>query len=81
MPEPMTMLARVAAAIRLTADGSEPAEPVRTVLEGIVAAATLVVNQQAALAPQDVKDEAIVRVSGWLYDTRSLPEDLSLIHI
>ena len=61
-------LAQLAAALRLGDGVAAPTEPVLGILTRLNAAAEALVEKQAPSAPADIKDEAIIRVAGYLYD-------------
>ena len=62
-------VAELAAAIRLTADSnSPPAEPQLGILHRQLVAAQFEVNGYAEDAPEEVQDEAIIRMVGYFYD-------------
>ena len=61
-------LAQLAAALRLGDGTTEPVEPILSILTRAKAVAEATVEKNAPDAPDDVKDEAIVRVASFLYD-------------
>lgn len=59
----------LAVALRLITDGTEaPEEPVNGILTRLLGVGTALVNKHAEDAPDDVKDEAVIRVCGYLFD-------------
>ena len=73
-PQPTTTLQKVAAAIRVTADGQDPPEPVRTTLSNQIAVALALTDRYANKAPEEVKLESAIRVCGYLFDAPTAPE-------
>ena len=67
-------LAQLAAALRLGDGTTEPTDPVLGILTRLNAAAEALVEKQAPSAPADIKDEAIIRVAGYLYDQPTAAE-------
>ncbi len=61
-------IAQLAAALRLGDGSVEPGEPVLGILTRAKAVGEALVEKNAPDAPDDVKDEATVRVSSFLYD-------------
>ena len=61
-------LAQLAAALRLDDGVAEPEEPVRGILTRLNAAAEALVEKQAPSAPADIKAEAVIRLSSFLFD-------------
>ena len=60
-------LAELAAALRL-GSGAEPAEPVRGILSRALSVGQSLVEQHAPAAPEDIRDEAAIRVAGFIFD-------------
>ena len=67
MPQPTNSLQTVAAALRIT-DGSDPAEPIKSVLEQYLAVAQATVDRIAPDAPEAIMLQAAILVVGRLYD-------------
>ena len=61
-------LAQVTAALRLGDGVEEPVEPVRGILSRAMAVATALVEKNAPDAPEDIRDEAAIRVAGFIFD-------------
>ena len=61
-------LLELAAELRLGDGVAAPEEPVLGILTRVKAAAETLVEKQAPSAPADIRDEAIIRVAGYLYD-------------
>ena len=61
-------VAQLSAAIRLTADLSPPAEPQLGILHRQLVSAQNEVNGYAPLAPEENRDEAVIRTVGYYYD-------------
>lgn len=61
-------LGQLAAALRLT-DGSEPPEPVASILNRYMGIGEAYTELEAPLAPVLVRDEAVIRMAGYLYDS------------
>ena len=68
---PVGLIARAANELRIEADGSEPEEPVRSLLSNAIDGASTFINGRASTAPVDIKELAVLRMVGWLYDRDS----------
>ena len=62
---------QLAAAMRLGDGVSEPSEPILGVITRLLSVAQSTVQLHASTAPDDIQDEAIIRLSGYLYDQPS----------
>lgn len=62
-------LAQLGAALRISDGVNEPEEPYKTILQRHLDVAVELVELHAPKAPTPIKDEAAIRVSGYLYDT------------
>ena len=60
-------LGQLAAALRLT-DGSDPVEPQLSILTRLKGVADAHVEKVAPDAPDTIKDEATIRMCGYMYD-------------
>ena len=67
-------LAQLAAALRLGDGVTAPEEPVLGILTRVKAAAEALVEKQAPSAPDDIKDEATIRIGAFLYDMPTAAE-------
>ena len=54
--------------LRLSVDGEDLDDAQTTVLERLVSVANSIVGRYASSAPDDVKDEAAIRIGAYLYD-------------
>ena len=61
--------AQLAIHLRISTDDAAPTGALATVLDRIVATSTAMVEKFAPDAPVAIKDEAVVRLAGWLYDS------------
>ena len=61
-------LVDLAAALRLGDGVADPQEPIAGILSRLRRATTEHVNKAASDAPESVKDEACIRMVGYLYD-------------
>ena len=59
---------QLAAAMRIGDGKTALPEPQASVIKRILGAATAIVERYAPDAPEDVQNEAVVRVGGYLYD-------------
>ena len=62
-------LTQLGAALRLTDGSTEPLEPQRSILLRYLGVSEALVEQAASSAPEAVKDEAQIRLAGYLYDS------------
>ena len=60
------------AALRLT-DGAEPPEPLKGILERLLAVSSEIVTHYGGEPPEPVKDEAQIRIAAYLYDMPDAP--------
>lgn len=60
--------AALARALRLIVDDAELVEPLASEIARLNAVAAAYVERRAPAAPDAIKDEATIRMSGWLYD-------------
>ena len=67
-------LTQLAAELRLGDGVAVPEEPVLGILTRVKAAAEALVEKQSPSAPADIKDEATIRVAGYLYDQPTAAE-------
>ena len=59
----------LAAALRLGDGVVEPEEPLLSILTRLLNVGSEIVLARAPAAPDEIKDEAIIRLSGYLYDS------------
>ena len=60
-------IGELAAALRIT-DGGDPPEPERALLARLIDVGGELIEKDAPDAPAAVKDEALIRFAGYLYD-------------
>ena len=58
----------LASAMRLGDGVAAPPEPVASILTRLMAVASATVEHRASDAPDDIKDEAVIRMASYLYD-------------
>ena len=61
-------LAQLASSLRLTDGTAAPGEPIDSELTRLQAAATALIDKRTADAPQEVRNEAVVLLTGYWYD-------------
>ena len=61
-------LVELAAALRLGDGVNAPTVPVAGILTRLTSVAVATINEHAPDAPDDIKDEATIRMAGYLYD-------------
>ena len=64
----------LAGALRVGDGAAAPPEPQLSVLTRLLSACTATVDKRAPAAPADVRNEAVIRMAGYLYDA---PESAS----
>ena len=64
---------QLAAALRLGDGTSEPEEPILSILKRLCRVSDELVEKYAPDAPNSIKQEATIRLAGYLYDMPSAP--------
>ena len=62
-------VAQLGAALRISDGVNEPEEPHKTILERQLSVAVALIERNAPNAPEAIKDEAAIRITGYLFDT------------
>ena len=66
-------VAQLSAALRIGDGTAEPEEPVLSILTRLKGVGEALVENDAPDAPDAIKDEAVIRVAGYLYDQPEAP--------
>ena len=61
-------VAQLAGALRISEGAADPPEPQAGVLTRLLAVCRETVDKRAPAAPETVRDEAVIRMAGYLYD-------------
>ena len=66
-------VAQLSAALRIGDGSDDPEEPVLSILTRLKGVGEALVENDAPGAPDSIKDEAVIRIAGYLYDQPESP--------